>query len=100
VFLSCFNVIAGSVIPRQRQEQPALLLPRNIKKPEATVEDYEMNIFEFFPDPVHLVETLKIFDRGDMASSLFVKLFERYVTMKAQPDQDPMKYAPSPNELE
>ena len=82
--------MSGSVIPSQRQEQPALL-PQNIKTPEAAAEGFEMNIFKFFPDPVHLVETLKTFDRGDMVSSLFVKLFERYVAMKAQPDQNPMK---------
>ena len=82
--------MSGSVIPSQRQEQPALL-PQNIKTPEAAAGGFEMNIFEFFPDPVHLVETLKTFDRGDIVSSLFVKLFERYVAMRAQPDQNPMK---------
>lgn len=81
------DVRLSVTILRQNQERHTLLLPQTIK----TAEDYDMNIFDFFPDPVHLVETLKAFDRGDMASSLFVKLFERYVEMRAQPDQDPMK---------
>lgn len=76
---------------RQNQEQPALLWPPNMKTTEASGDDRDMNIFDLFPDPVHLVETLKTFDRSDLASSLFVKLFERYVALRGQPDHDPMK---------
>ena len=79
------------MILRQLEKQPSLQLPQNLKTAEAPWEGYDLNIFDFFPDPVHLVETLKAFDRGDIASSLFVKLFERYVAIRGQPDQDPMK---------
>ena len=80
-----------SAYPRQSQKQPALLFPPNMKTTEACGDNCDMNIFDLFPDPVHLIETLKVFDRSDLASSLFVKLFERYVALRGQPDHDPRK---------
>ncbi len=58
---------------------------------EDDMEKHDLNIFDFYPDPIHFVETLKYFDRGDIASTLFVKFLEDYKEMKAQRHQDPMK---------
>jgi len=67
------------------------LLPQNSKAIEGDVEKQDSNIFDFYPDPIHFVETLKYIDRGDIASALFVKFLEDYQEMKAQRHQNPMK---------
>lgn len=55
---------------------------------EAEENNTDLNIFRFYPDPVHFAETLKMFDRGDISSSLFVKLLEHYRYMKGQQEQN------------
>jgi hypothetical protein len=67
-------------------------MPHGSKDAKDTEEhNADLNIFDFYPDPVHFVETVKTFDRGDISSSLFVKLLEHYRDMKGQSEQDSMK---------
>lgn len=76
-------------------------MPGDIKNVDDESDDLDTNVFDLFPDPVHFVEFLKNIDRGDIASSIFIKLLENYRDMKGRTNEDPMKYVPSewhPNE--
>ncbi|KAF8974323.1 hypothetical protein BDZ97DRAFT_1900021 [Flammula alnicola] len=53
-------------------------------------EDVDANLFNLFPDPVHFVQLLKQFDRGDIASAIFLKLLENYRDMKGRATEDSM----------
>ena len=60
-------------------------------KNTTTESDIDENLFNLYPDPVHFVEMLKLFDRGDIASSMFVKLLEDYRNMKSQSNDESMR---------
>lgn len=66
------------------------MMPGDLK--DVNEDDLDLNIFDFFPDPFHFVELLKQLDRGDIASSIFIKLLEDYRDMKARSGEDSIKY--------
>jgi hypothetical protein len=75
---------------KEEVSPPALMMPGVLK--DGNEDDLDLNIFDFFPDPVHFVELLKQLDRGDIASSIFIKLLEDYRDMKARSNEDSIKY--------
>ncbi|KJA30045.1 hypothetical protein HYPSUDRAFT_125960 [Hypholoma sublateritium FD-334 SS-4] len=75
----------------QEDSSPSIIMPGNISNLDNDIDDLDTNIFDLFPDPVHFVEFLKNIDRGDIASSLFIKLLEDYRDMKGQTNEDPVK---------
>jgi len=52
----------------------------------------DINLFGLYPDPVHFVEFLKLLERGDIASNLFLQLLESYRNMKQRSSDDPLKH--------
>lgn len=70
-------------------------MPGDAKNADNDIDDLDTNVFDLFPDPVHFVEFLKNIDRGDIASSMFIKLLENYRDMKGRTNEDPMKYVTS-----
>ncbi|KAJ8522977.1 hypothetical protein ONZ45_g477 [Pleurotus djamor] len=68
--------------------------PSSFLTPEDRVAVEEMdetaNILNLFPDPTHFVRFIKLLDRSDIASELFVKLLEAYRESKVT-DGDPLK---------
>jgi len=66
------------------------MMPQDSKN-TTTESDIDENLFNLYPDPVHFVEMLKLFDRGDIASSIFVKLLEDYRNMKSQSNDESMR---------
>ncbi|KXN90255.1 hypothetical protein AN958_04046 [Leucoagaricus sp. SymC.cos] len=53
--------------------------------------EFDANIFNLYPDPLHLVKLIKDMDRGDIASALFVRLLEAYRQEKAQSGGDTLR---------
>jgi hypothetical protein len=71
-----------------------LLTPEDLRRAEETRElDFDSNLLNLRPDPVHFVRFLKSIDRTDVASDLFVKLLETYRDTRSGNDDDPMRYA-------
>ncbi|KAF9483931.1 ARM repeat-containing protein [Pholiota conissans] len=66
---------------------PALVMPGDLEDSD----DLDLNIFNFFPDPVHFVKLLKQLDRGDVASSIFINLLEDYRYMKGRSNENSIK---------
>lgn len=71
---------------------PSLILPGYDQ--EEAEEDFneDLNLFNLYPDPIHFVQLIKLIDRGDIASSLFLKLLEDYRDMKGLSNADSMKF--------
>ncbi|CAA7259732.1 unnamed protein product [Cyclocybe aegerita] len=53
--------------------------------------DIDQNLFDLYPDPLHFVEFLKMIERGDLASLIFVRLLESYRDMKGRVNEDPSR---------
>jgi len=47
-----------------------------------------MNLFQLYPDPSHFVQLLKQFERGDIASNLFIQLLENYRDRKGRKGEE------------
>ncbi|KAF9534898.1 hypothetical protein CPB83DRAFT_901829 [Crepidotus variabilis] len=78
-----------SKTPSQEKKSNNIILPQATGDQEEE-PSFDLNLFDLYPDPVHFVETLKQFDRGDLSSSLFVTLLENYRDMKTRPTEDSM----------
>ncbi|KDR83776.1 hypothetical protein GALMADRAFT_236141 [Galerina marginata CBS 339.88] len=70
--------------------QSSLLFPGDVLQTEDDF-DADLNLFNLYPDPAHFVQLLKLFDRGDIASALFLRLLENYRDMKGRPGEDSMR---------
>jgi hypothetical protein len=66
-----------------------LLTPEDLKKTQDEGA-LDTNIFNLYPDPAHFVRFLKLLDRGDVVSDLFIKILEAYQQSKAR-NGDPLK---------
>ena len=53
----------------------------------------DSNLFDLRPDPAHFVGFLKMVNRPDISSSLFVRLLEAYRAVKSENRGDPLRYA-------
>ena len=70
----------------------SLLTPEDIRRAEETGElDFDFNLLNLRPDPVHFVHFLKSIDRTDVASELFVTLLEKYHGTRTGSNDDPMR---------
>lgn len=75
-----------------RSEEPRkldLLTPDDLKRTQDEGA-LDANIFDLYPDPAHFVRFLKLLDRGDVVSELFIKVLEAYQQSKAL-NSDPIK---------
>ncbi|KAH9483052.1 Transport and Golgi organization protein 6-like protein [Psilocybe cubensis] len=70
---------------------PSLILPGQDQEEGEEDFDEDLNLFNLYPDPIHFVQLIKQIDRGDIASSLFLKLLEDYRDMKSRSNEDSMK---------
>ena len=52
----------------------------------------DSNLFDLRPDPAHFVGFLKMVNRPDVSSSLFVRLLEAYRAVKSENEGDPLRY--------
>lgn len=69
-----------------------LLTPADLRRSEETGElDFNSNLLNLRPDPVHFVGFLKAVDRTDVSSDLFVKLLEAYREARIDGDTNPMR---------
>ncbi len=53
--------------------------------------DFDANIFDLYPDPLHFVRLLKDMDRGDISPGLFVRLLESYRSEKSRSGADSLR---------
>jgi hypothetical protein len=61
----------------------SLFTPQTLNQAEKTGDlDIDTNILDLYPDPRHFVDFLRIIDREEVASSLFVRFLEGYLTQK------------------
>ncbi|KAF8165366.1 hypothetical protein B0H34DRAFT_793763 [Crassisporium funariophilum] len=89
-----FNTEGLSWSPQSNREPDVrpILMPKDMQATEvADHSDVDTNLFDLYPDPVHFVEFLKMIDREDVASELFVKLLENYRDMKTHLKEDALK---------
>ncbi|KAF6762641.1 hypothetical protein DFP72DRAFT_876446 [Ephemerocybe angulata] len=78
------------LIPEPQETRPLdLLTPDDLKQAEEQ-NSLDANIFDLYPDPGHLVRFLKLLDRGDVVSELFIKVLDAYQQSKTS-GGDPMK---------
>lgn len=54
--------------------------------------DFDANIFDLYPDPLHFVQLLKDMNRGDVSSDLFIRLLEAYREERSRSDSDSLRY--------
>ena len=62
---------------------PAVALP-------SEVDDASSNPFGLYPAPAIFIDLLKLADRSDLASELFVKMLDSYLTLRRQ-NCDPLR---------
>ena len=55
--------------------------------------DIDSNFLDLRPDPAHFVGFLKMVNRPEVSSSLFVRLLEAYRRVKSDGEGDPLRYA-------
>ncbi|KAI0723142.1 hypothetical protein C8Q76DRAFT_767130 [Earliella scabrosa] len=88
--------VAGE-ISRAEASEPAdaplaLFTPESLEQAEEAGElDVDSNILGLKPDPVQLARFIKVMNRADVSSELFVKLLEGYRELRSQPEADPMR---------
>ncbi|KAJ3501037.1 hypothetical protein NLJ89_g9525 [Agrocybe chaxingu] len=58
---------------------------------DVQLADINQNLFNLYPDPLHFVEFLKVLERGDLASLIFVRLLESYRDIKGRVNEDPSR---------
>lgn len=83
-----------SVLTVVRTEHAPLSLftPADLRRAEERGElDFDANLLNLRPDPVHFVRFLKAIDRTDVSSDLFVKLLEDYREARVEGDTNPMR---------
>lgn len=88
------NSINGHMAHKFRSENRSLslLTPEDLRRAEQTGElDFDSNLLDLCPDPVHFVRFLKSVDRADVSSDVFVKLLEKYREAKANSEADPIR---------
>lgn len=66
-----------------------LLTPEDLKKEEEQ-DSFDANLFDLYPDPAHFVRFLKLLDRGDIVSELFIKTLDAYHQSKSS-NSNPIK---------
>lgn len=71
-----------------RPEPLDLLTPEDLKKTDEEGA-LDTNLFDLYPDPTHFVCFLKLLERGDVVSELFVKILDAYLQSKSS--KDPVK---------
>jgi len=64
-------------------------LPRDVNLDDP---NFDANIFDLYPDPLHFVDLLKSIDREDVSSDLFVCLLEAYGEAKSHSNGDSLRY--------
>lgn len=64
-------------------------LPRDVNLDDP---NFDANIFDLYPDPLHFVNLLKSIDREDISSDLFVRLLEAYREAKSHSNGDSLRY--------
>lgn len=89
----CILIIATRAETARREEIGLdLLTPEDLRRAEETGElDFDSNLLNLRPDPVHFVRFLKTIDRTDVSSDLFVKLLEDYREARVEGDANPMR---------
>jgi hypothetical protein len=65
-----------------------MLMPKDIQDAHS---DVDTNLFDFYPDPAHFVDFLKIIERGDIVSDIFIQILESYRRMKSDANEDSMR---------
>jgi len=77
-----------------------LLSPLSLITPDKLPKDvdlddpnFDANIFDLYPDPLHFVNLLKSIDREDISSDLFVRLLEAYKEEKSHSNGDSLRCA-------
>lgn len=55
--------------------------------------DINSNFLDLSPDPAHFVGFLKVVNRPEVSSSLFVRLLEAYRKVKSDKEGDPLRCA-------
>lgn len=77
---------------RSENDALSLLTPEDLRRAEHTGElDFDSNLLDLRPDPVHFVRFLKSVDRTDVSSEFFVKLLETYRDAKVNSEVDPIR---------
>lgn len=64
-------------------------LPRDVNLDDP---NFDANIFDLYPDPIHFVDLMKSIDREDVSSDLFVRLLEAYREAKSHSNGDSLRY--------
>jgi hypothetical protein len=80
-----------------RQPTLSLLTPNDLHQDlhqanNAESIDFDSNVLDLRPDPVFFVRFLKSINRPDISADLFVRLLETYQSLKAQSDNDPLRF--------
>ncbi|EGN93069.1 hypothetical protein SERLA73DRAFT_163744 [Serpula lacrymans var. lacrymans S7.3] len=78
------------ILPSDRPEKLSLLTPEDLRRQEET-EEIDMDLFDLYPNPTHLVQYFKSLDRPDITSELFVELLEVYQKTKGIKNIDPLR---------
>ncbi|KAJ3561227.1 hypothetical protein NP233_g10321 [Leucocoprinus birnbaumii] len=87
--------LEGHILLLPKTERPSALSILTPDKVPDEVElddpDFDANIFDLYPDPLHFVQLLKDMDRGDISSDLFVRSLEAFRGEKTRPDGDSLR---------
>ncbi|KAH8105986.1 hypothetical protein BXZ70DRAFT_886180 [Cristinia sonorae] len=87
--------IAGDIkqIREHDRKTPlALFTPEDLEHAEENGDfDIDSNLLKLKPDPFQFVQYLKLIDRPDISSELFVMLLEGYRKLKSDVNGDPMR---------
>jgi hypothetical protein len=76
-----------------RRPTLSLLTPNDLHRTNnAESIDVNSNVLDLRPDPVFFVRFLKSINRPDISADLFVRLLETYQSLKAQPEDDPLRF--------
>ena len=74
----------------------SLFTPQDLERAEESGElDFNANILDLRPDPVHFTALLKSLDRPEIASEIFVRVLSAYQESKDTDNADPLRYGPS-----
>ena len=79
-------------IRQEKLSSLALFTPNDLKKAEECgAFDIDANYLGLRPDPAHFVDFLKLLDRPDVSSEVFVRLLEGYRDSKADSESNPLR---------
>ena len=80
-------------------ENLSIFTPGTLEKAEKGGElGIDSNLLDLRPDPAHFVGFLKVVNRPEVSSLLFVRLLEAYRRVKSDDEGDPLRYAVAPSE--